>query len=182
MNNIKNPALIVIDVQKGFDTESYFGKRNNPNMERNIKKLLDYWRKQKAPVIFVKHNSTEIHSPLRKGSPGNEFSIKNNEEEVIFEKTVNSSFYAKGPKGICLEHYLQNLKVKNIVLVGLTTDHCVSTTARMGANLGFEVMVVADGCATFGKAGFTSYLIHDTALASLSGEFATIVNTSELLP
>ena len=71
-------------------------------------------------------------------------------------------------------------------MVGLTTEHCISSSARMAANLGFNVTVVADATATFGRRGFdgTHYsaeLVHGVELASLKGEFATVRNSSEVL-
>lgn len=178
MYNLKNPALIVIDMQKGFNDESYFGKRNNPNLEGNIAKLITYWRNQNAKIIHIFHDSQEIASPLRSAKDG--FKALPglwNINEQSFVKTVNSAFI-----GTRLEASLREQAITNLVLVGLTTDHCVSTTARMGANLGFNVYVVSDACATFPRAPFTAELVHDVALASLEGEFATIVQTGDLCP
>ena len=39
-------ALVVIDVQKGFDDASYWGPRNNPDCEANIGRLITAWRDQ----------------------------------------------------------------------------------------------------------------------------------------
>jgi len=44
-----NTALIVIDVQKGFDDPKW-GERNNPNAEANILRLINLWRNEKRPV------------------------------------------------------------------------------------------------------------------------------------
>ncbi len=178
----ENTALILIDVQQGFDS-SYWGKRNNLDAESNMKKLLLLWRKKKMPVIHVKHNSTELASPLRPGQVGNNFKseVEPIAGEHIEEKNVNSAFIGTG-----LEKYLRSHKIETVVLAGLTTDHCVSTTTRMAANLGFETLVAADATATFNRTALDGInldadQVHKFALASLNGEFATVINTAQLL-
>ncbi|HXG58773.1 MAG TPA: cysteine hydrolase family protein [Thermoanaerobaculia bacterium] len=175
-------ALIVIDVQKAFD-DPRWGPRNNPDAERNIARLLDRWRRDGRPVIHVKHDSVDPRSLLRPGLPGNE--IK--EEalpaggEPLLHKCVNSAFI-----GTDLEARLRAMGVTDVVAVGITTNHCVSTTVRMAANLGFRAFVVSDATATFGMVSpagrsYTADEMHDMGLAELSGEFATIVTTAQLL-
>jgi len=177
-----NSALILIDVQKGFD-EPVWGERNNPQAEKNMAKLLGIWRKTKRPIYHVKNDSTEPNSPLRPEKPGNAIKdiVAPLPKEPIIIKTVNSALI-----GTDLEKQLRNKKIKTVVLVGLTTDHCVSTTARMAANLGFNVFVVSDATATFDRHGFTGSHygaddIHETALVSLENEFAAIIDTTSLL-
>ncbi|MEJ2747916.1 MAG: cysteine hydrolase family protein [Anaerolineae bacterium] len=133
---MKKTALLVIDVQKGFDDPS-LGKRNNPAAESNIARLLAAWREQKRPLIHIRHNSTEPNSPFRPELPGNAFKdeVRPLPGEKQFTKTVNSAFIGTG-----LVEYLGEQGIASLVIVGLTTDHCVSTSVRMAANLGFGML------------------------------------------
>lgn len=175
-------ALIVVDVQRGFD-EPVWGRRNNPGAEGNIARLLAAFRGSGRPVFHVQHMSVEPRSPLRPGRPGNR--IKDCATplpgEPLVRKTVNSSFI-----GTNLESRLRRKGVKTVAVVGLTTNHCVSTTARMAGNLGFETFVVSDATATFDRRGpdgrvHRAETMHEIGLAELHGEFATVLTTDELL-
>lgn len=178
------PALVLIDIQQGFDDVAYWGgERNNPDAEANAAKLLAYWRQHGLPVFHVQHCSTTPGSRLAPGQPGNDFQdiVRPQAGEPVVQKNVNSSFI-----GTDLQQQLQARGLNTLVIAGLTTDHCVSTTTRMAGNLGFDTYLVADACATFCKKSvggevFSAELIHQTALASLHGEFATVLNTEVIL-
>ena len=179
---MNSTALILIDVQQGFD-DPYWGKRNNPNAEKNIARLLSKWRELNSPVIHVQHCSIEPNSPLRPDLPGCEFKPEAMpwEKEVIFTKKVNSAFI-----GTDLEKYLHKQKIKSLVIAGFTTDHCVSTTTRMAGNLGFDVRLVSDATATFDRQDvnghrFSADEIHNIHLASLHDEFCLVTTTNEIL-
>src|SRR4030095_332325 len=177
------PALLLIDFQKGFDNIEYWGgHRNNLNAEENAKDLLSLWRENGLPVFHVRHCSSIPASPLHETNEGNEFkdSLKPMNHEPVINKNVNSAFI-----GTDLKELLQRARITKLVIVGLTTDHCISTSARMAGNFGFDTFVVSDATATFNKKGlqgqiYPAELIHDTALASLNKEFATIVSTDFL--
>jgi len=159
-----SPALLVIDVQQGLDNPR-LGPRNNPDAEKRIADLLAAWRAAGRPVIHVQHMSVEPNSLLRPGLPGN--TIKKEAlpiaGEPLFQKNVNSAFI-----GTDLEKYLRSHGIENLVMVGLTTEHCISSSARMAANLGFNVTVVADATATFGRRGFdgTHYSAESSCMES----------------
>jgi nicotinamidase-related amidase len=177
-------ALIVIDVQKGLDEFDYWGERNNPQAEENMARLLDAWRQRGWAVFHVQHRSKNPKSPLRPDYPGNEIKdiVKPQPGEPLLHKTENSAFI-----GTDLEQRLRAGSHDHVVLVGLTTDHCVSTTTRMAANLGFSAIVVSDATATFDRRSpltsrhFTADEMHEAELTSLSGEFARIAETNEVL-
>ena len=177
------PALILIDIQKGFDNIEYWGgQRNNPDAEENARELLQLWREHHLPVFHIRHCSSNPSSLLHETNIGNEFMdlVKPINNEPVIKKNVNSAFI-----GTNLKEQLDNAKITKLVIVGLTTDHCVSTTTRMAGNYGFDVFLVADATATFNKKGldgqnYSAELIHQTALASLNEEFAKVVTTDFL--
>src|SRR5215510_8159752 len=176
-------TLILIDVQQGFDA-AYWGERNNPDAERTIEQLLARWRASERPVIHVRHDSVEPDSALRPGSPGN--AIKDEAApapgEPVVGKHVNSAFI-----GTDLEARLKALASDTVVLCGFTTNHCVSTTARMAGNLGFRTFVLSDTTVAYAmRSPATGRLIpadvmHEVGMAELNREFATILTTDELL-
>jgi nicotinamidase-related amidase len=175
-------ALLVIDVQRGFD-EPYWGSRNNPQAEDNIAQLLAAWRAGGKPVVHVKHNSRLPHSPLHPSKAGNAFKSFSapREGEAAFGKDVNSAFI-----GTDLEKHLRREDIADLVLVGLTTPHCISTSARMAANLGFKVSVVSDATAAHAGRGpdgaaVDAETMHYHALAALNGEVAKIVSTATFI-
>ena len=177
-----NTALLLVDVQQGLD-DPRWGARNNPDAEQRIADLLAVWRARGQPVIHVQHSSLVPKSPLREGAPGHAFKVQAQPigGEPVFRKHVNSAFI-----GTDLEAHLRSNGIESLVIVGITTDHCVSTTARMAANLGFDVTVVDDATTTFERRGpdgalYSADLVHRVELASLNGEFATVRSSQEIL-
>ena len=173
-------ALLVIDVQRGMDAPR-LGRRNNPGAEENVAALLAAWRRAGLPLFHVRHLSKEPDSPLV--GEGAEFkrAARPLLGEPVVGKDVNSAFISTD-----LEARLREGGVERIVLAGLTSDHCVSTTARMAANLGFGVRLVSDATATFDRVGPDGRLhaaedVHEMALVHLHGEFAEISTTDEVL-
>jgi nicotinamidase-related amidase len=180
---MENIALILIDIQNGFDDLAYWGNRNNPDAEQKAGQILLAWREKGLPVFHVKHNSLNKQSRLAPGQVGNEIKsiVKPLPGEPVIQKNVNSAFI-----GTNLKEQLDWQNISTLVIIGLTTDHCVSTTTRMAGNFGYKTFVVSDATATFDRTSsngkkFTAEQIHEVSLASLHGEFATVLTTEELL-
>jgi nicotinamidase-related amidase len=178
----QSAALIVVDVQQAF-LDPRFGQRNNLDAESNIARLLAAWRNSGRPIRHVVHDSVEPDSLLRPGLPGNaiQASVAPKPGEPVYRKHVNSAFI-----GTNLETDLRQDAVDTLVIVGLTTNHCVSTTARMAGNLGFKTYVISDATATFAREALDGTLrsaeaVHSAALSDLHQEFATVVDTAEIL-
>ncbi|MET9594923.1 cysteine hydrolase family protein [Streptomyces sp. NPDC006516] len=190
MEITENAALVVVDVQQGFEDEEYWGPRNNPEADRNIAELLDAWQASGRPVVFVRHDSQKPGSPLRVGDPGNHFKGyvaerrgKGTGPELFLTKSVNSAFYGTPD----LDAWLREAGVRQFVVAGIQTNMCAETTARMGGNLGYEVFFALDATYTFDAVGPWGWklsadeLARATAVTLHGGGFANVVRSEELV-
>lgn len=173
---------MLVDLQQGFDAPSW-GRRNNPALEARVGDLLCAWRASDRPVIHAKHMSTDPASPLRPGQPGNELKpeVAPLPGELVIEKIVHSCFI-----GTMLECALRRIGYDALVVAGMTTNHCVSTTVRMAADLGFTAWVVSDATAAFDRVGpdgatYAAEQVHRMALSDLHDEFATVIDTRDVM-
>ena len=179
----KNPALLLVDIQKAFLEKDYPGLiRNNENAEFICGKILKKWRTLDLPIIHVRHSSTNPESKLHKSRPGFEFNdyVTPLENEMVLTKEVNSAFI-----GTNLENILIKSHIDTLVIVGMTTNHCISTTVRMSGNLGFDTYLISDSTACYNAKGLNGEIIdcntiYNSALASLQEEFATVIDSKEL--
>ena len=180
-------CLLLIDVQEGVDDLSHWGgatgRRNNPNAETNMLKILNHWRKANLPVAFTLHDSREQNSPLKLSEPGGKQKpgfIKN-DGDIVIVKDVNSGFI-----GTSLEVELRRAGIQRLIITGFFTNFCVETTTRMAGNLGFDTYLIDDCCATTNRVSpngtdFDPELVHNMSIANLHGEFCTALNTELVL-
>ena len=179
----KNPALLLVDIQKAFLEKDYPGLiRNNENAEFICGKILKKWRTLDLPIIHVRHSSTNPESKLHNSRLGFEFNdyVTPLENEMVLTKEVNSAFI-----GTNLENILIKSHIDTLVIVGMTTNHCISTTVRMSGNLGFDTYLISDSTACYNTKGMNGEIIpcntiYNSALASLQEEFATVIDSKEL--
>lgn len=177
-------ALVLIDVQQGFDLQEQAGaRRNNAEADAQIAMLLEGFRRRRAPVFHIRHHSREPGSVFAPSGRGILPKPVANEQagEAVMVKSVNSAFI-----GTALEDRLRAAGIRRLVLCGATTNHCVETTARMAGNLGFETILAEDACWTYDRAGGTRAVdraetIHAMTLANLEGEFARISSAAAAL-
>ncbi|HEU4807318.1 MAG TPA: cysteine hydrolase family protein [Homoserinimonas sp.] len=182
-------ALILIDVQEGFD-DSYWGPSSNPECEDNIAALVDAWHEKGGTVVVVRHESASPESPLHPDNPGSRLKpvAANATAELQVVKSVNSAFLGE-PN---LDEWLKARGSSQLVLCGIQTNMCVETTARMGGNLGYEVIVPLDATRTFDLAGAVGAdgaqasatadeLMRITGINLSGGGFAKVTTTDALL-
>lgn len=181
--DLDRPALIVIDVQSGFDDSEFWGPRDNPLCESNIAVLLRLWRSKAWPIVFVRHDSENPQSPLSPTGAGHSFKkILDGTPDLLISKRVNSSFYGTPD----LDAWLRGEGIDQVVICGITTNHCCETTARMAGNLGYDTFFVIDATHTFDRMGPDGTTVPAATLSTITatnlhGEFATVVTTEDFL-
>lgn len=175
-------VLLPIDMQRAFDGPPW-PRRWNARVDDNGRALLAAWRRGGRPIVHVRHDSVEPGSSLRPESPGNAFrpGFEPLEGEALVVKSVNAAFI-----GTDLDLRLRRLGASRVVVFGISTDMCVSTTVRVGANLGWPMVLVEDACDCFdladGRGGtIVAETVHAAHVATLRAEFATVTTTAALL-
>jgi nicotinamidase-related amidase len=174
-------VLLPIDMQQAFDGAPW-PRRWNDAVDDNGRALIGQWRKLGRPIVHVRHDSVVEGSSLAPGTAGNQFrhGFDPQAGEPLVSKSVNSAFI-----GTDLDLRLRRLGARHVVAFGISTDMCVSTTVRTGANMGWDMLLAADACDCFdlpdGKGGTISAEAIQTAhVATLGFEFCRVVSTAEL--
>ncbi|MEO0753027.1 MAG: isochorismatase family protein [Pseudomonadota bacterium] len=180
-------ALLLIDVQKGVHKLDHWGgptgRMNNEACLDNLRALLGAFRSAKKQIAFSRHDSIEPDSPLKlaldtgQQLPGLEIAAG----DVTVQKSVNSAFL-----GTPLEIELRRLSIKRLVVAGYFTNFCVETSVRMAGNMGFDVYLAHDACATCNRVDLNGTdhepeLVHDMSVANMHGEFCTALQTADIL-
>lgn len=176
-------ALIVIDVQKGFEDASHWGPRNNPDCESNVEQLIEGWRAQNWPIVYVRHDSATPSSPLAPKTKGNKFKeVLTGDPDLLIVKDVHSAFYGSPD----LDEWLKRNGISGVAICGIQTNMCCETTARMASDLGYEVLFVGDATHTFDivtetKKVYRAREIALYAMLTIEADFGKVVRTSDLV-
>ena len=91
-------------------------------------------------------------------------------DEIVFCKTTDSAL-----TGTNMRLILQNMGVKNVIVVGIFTDQCVASTVRSLADESFNVVVVEDCCAAATKQ------LHDNELEIINMIYCHVASSQETL-
>jgi nicotinamidase-related amidase len=182
ITDVDRYALVVVDAQVGFEAPSW-GPRNNPRCDANIERLVAAWHRNRSAVVYVRHDSDDPASPLHPSNAGNQLKpYLRATPDLLVTKKVNSAFQGSPD----LHAWLSEARIDGIVVCGITTNHCCETTARVGGNLGYQLLFALDATHTFDREGpngdpMTAELLAQATATNLHREFATVVATDQVL-
>ena len=178
-------ALIVVDVQNYSDS--------NLKIAPNCARLRDFFKERGLDVIYLRVGSllpdrrdlhekralawlkpTEADPPkdVHKGAYSHEVidALKPGPDDLVLDKNSSGAF-ASSP----LDQHLHSMGIENLVLCGASTNHCVSNTARGGADRGYNVIIVDDACID------PSSVAHEITMRSFSRSMGAVRQTRELI-
>lgn len=176
-------ALVIIDIQHFYFAGGRLPLVAPVEASLQAKRLLERFRAKGWPVIHVQHlpKGQDVPSP---DSGDEQYRIHPNVMPVAGEIVIGKH-YANAFRDTTLLETLRRLGVTKLVICGMQTHMCVEATTRAAADLGFEVTVVRDACATralsFGGTEVPAAQVHAAALAAMRDGYARIVSTDELL-
>ncbi|CAL5869251.1 uncharacterized protein PFLUO_LOCUS3479 [Penicillium psychrofluorescens] len=147
------PVLLVIDLQQGIvEGPADWGPRSTLKLTENVAHLLHTWRSRSWPVLHVYHDDLdEPDNPAQVKFPETfapHISAAPLSSEPQFIKHRGSAFV--GTKLLEELERLEKDGKRKIVVIGMDGSQCVNNTVRHAADLGFQLLVVADACSCYG--------------------------------
>lgn len=176
-------ALVIIDIQNDYFPDGNMELVGSEAAATKARKVLDHFREQNLPVIHVQHISKRPNATFFvANTPGVE--IHSLVQPQPHEKHIVKHF-PNAFRETELEETLKNLRIENVVVVGMMTHMCIDTSVRAANDLGFKVTLVGDACATrdlaFDGKTVPAEQVQVAYLAAIDGSFATVVSADELL-
>jgi nicotinamidase-related amidase len=180
---MKNKALIIIDIQNDYFEGGANELSGSAQAAIKAREILNYFRSNNLPVFHVQHLSMRPGStffiPNSKGAEIHEY-VKPIKNEHVVLKNFPNSF-----RNTDLLEHLQLLKIDELVICGMMTQMCVDATVRAAKDLGFDITVISDACATKdleiqGKKVLAEH-VQNAFLAGLSYFYASVKTAQEYL-
>jgi len=194
--DLDSAALLIIDMQRDFVEPGGFGESLGNKVEPLqsivpvVQKVLMAWRLTNKLVVHTR----ESHLPdlsdcpqaklsrgnpslrigdvgpmgriLVRGEPGNQIvdALTPLLHEVVIDKPGKGAFY-----GTALMDILQEHKLRQLVIMGVTTEVCVQSTMREANDRGFDCLLIEDGTASYFPEFKAATLAMVTAQAAIVG-------------
>ena len=175
-------ALIIIDIQK-----DHFPGGKHPLVKpleaaKNAYMLLQCFREHNENHVHIQHISKEPDAAFFiSGDRGTDIhdSVAHFEGEPIVYKHAPNSFL-----NTTLFELLKSWNVERVVICGMMTHMDVDATARAASDLGFQVMVAEDACATrdlkHGETVIPSEHVNKAFLAALKS-YGRVMKSEEII-
>ena len=177
-----NTALLVIDIQNDYFPGGKFPLVNPEEAARDAYQLLQCFREHSGYHVHIQHISLAPDAAFFiKGDSGSDIhdSVAHFEGEPIVYKHYPNAF-----RGTNLLEMLKDWGIERLVICGMMTHMCVDATVRAAADLGFQVLLAEDACATrdlnYDETLIPAELVHKAFLAALKS-YGRVMKSEEVL-
>jgi nicotinamidase-related amidase len=176
-------ALLIVDIQNDYFPQGKMELEGSVEASLKAKVLLDLFRAEKLPVVFIQHISAQkgatFFLPDTEGAFIHE-NVRPLPGETVIRKHYPNSFRETG----LLDH-LKKEQVGRLVVCGMMTSMCVDATVRAAFDYGFTCVVIHDACATrslrFKDTSVPAAQVHASFLAALGSVYARMMSTQEAI-
>lgn len=176
-------ALIVIDIQGFYFEGGALPLVGSVSAAETAAAIVEGFRALGWPVIHIQH------LPKTAAGPGQDIEPEtyriHDAVAPLPGETVIGKRHANSFRDTSLADVLEKLGVKRLVIIGMQTHMCLEAATRAAADLGYEVTVVDDACATrdleFGGVTVPAAHVHAATLAAVNGTYARVVDSETLL-
>jgi nicotinamidase-related amidase len=138
-------ALIVVDVQESFRQQPQWAAISNPAVAARAAELVAAARARGELVVWVLHaepGTGGVFDPAR-GYVRLMDGLAPRDGEPVITKSSHNAFTTTN-----LAQLLTSRGVGELVICGIRTEQCCETTARVAADLGYQVTFVTEATAT----------------------------------
>ena len=175
-------ALLIIDIQNDYFPNGKFPLVNPLEAAKRAYMLLQCFREHSGKHIHIQHISLKPDATFFiKGDSGSDIhdAVAHFEGEPIVYKHQPNSFLNTD-----LLDLLKGWEVERVVITGMMTHMCVDATARAASDLGFQVVVAEDACATrdlqYGDTVIPAEHVHKAFLAALKS-YGEVMKTDQVI-
>lgn len=176
-------ALLLIDLQNDYFPGGKMVLEGSLEAGLKAYRLLDYFRKEKSPRIFIQHISTRSGATFfLSDTDGVEIheSVRPERLEAIIQKHYPNAF-----RDTRLLSFLRESRVQGLVICGMMTHMCVDATVRAASEHGFKCWIAGDACATkaltFQGKDVPAAAVQGAFLAALDGTYGKVGTVEEII-
>ncbi|KNG44135.1 isochorismatase hydrolase [Stemphylium lycopersici] len=175
--SVEESALIIIDAQDEY-IHGKLPSEDYKEVNVAISNLLQKYRKQNSAIIHVLHDSGSDKAPIFKTNGKLTKEMDGVEaidgEHIVFKKHAGSFSETN------LGDILKTIGKNKLVLTGYMAHGCVSSTAREGSTLGYEVLVAEDGVGQRNMKDIPAAQVKKVAMTEIDDMFGTVVSSADI--
>ena len=175
-------ALLLIDIQNDYFPSGKMELVNPLEAAKKAYMLLQCFREHGGYQVHIQHVSLKPDAAFFvKGTSGSDIhdSVAHFEGEPIVYKHYPNSFRETN-----LLEMLKGWGIERVIICGMMTHMCVDATARAAADLGFQVIIAEDACATrdlkYGEMIIPAEHVHKAFLAALKS-YGQVMSSDQVI-